>query len=45
MFRRRYCRYLDDKNQHNFETPKEELIHFLQKMEAPAWKWTRECWY
>ncbi|CAG9814965.1 unnamed protein product [Phaedon cochleariae] len=36
-----YCRYLD--NRRNFDTPEEELIYFLQKMEKSGWKWSKEC--
>ncbi|XP_045467080.1 voltage-dependent calcium channel subunit alpha-2/delta-3-like isoform X2 [Harmonia axyridis] len=36
-----YCRYLDD--HHYFETPEQEFLHFLEKMESPGWKWTSEC--
>ncbi|KAK5638589.1 hypothetical protein RI129_012884 [Pyrocoelia pectoralis] len=36
-----YCKYSDDK--HNFETPEEELLHFLFKIDLPRWKWSREC--
>ncbi|VEN45103.1 unnamed protein product [Callosobruchus maculatus] len=36
-----YCRYLDDKE--SFNTPEEEFLHFLKKMEGPGWKWSKEC--
>ncbi|KAF5291746.1 hypothetical protein FQA39_LY14234 [Lamprigera yunnana] len=36
-----YCKYSDDKYQ--FETPEEELVHFLVKIDMPRWKWSREC--
>ncbi|XP_063927226.1 voltage-dependent calcium channel subunit alpha-2/delta-3-like isoform X3 [Zophobas morio] len=35
-----YCRYMDDR--HYFETPEEELLHFLKKIEGIKWKWL-EC--
>ncbi|KAK9874141.1 hypothetical protein WA026_002496 [Henosepilachna vigintioctopunctata] len=36
-----YCRYLDD--QHYFETPEAEFLHFLKKIESRGWRWTAEC--
>ncbi|XP_074029619.1 voltage-dependent calcium channel subunit straightjacket isoform X2 [Leptinotarsa decemlineata] len=36
-----YCRYLD--NRKHFDSPEEELLYFLQKMERSGWKWTKEC--
>ncbi|XP_064214426.1 voltage-dependent calcium channel subunit alpha-2/delta-3 isoform X3 [Tribolium castaneum] len=35
-----YCRYLD--NRYEFETPEEEFLHFLRKIEGTKWKWV-EC--
>ncbi|KAJ8969624.1 hypothetical protein NQ317_002430 [Molorchus minor] len=36
-----YCRYLDDREY--FETPEDEFLYFLKKMEGPGWKWSKEC--
>ncbi|KAG5878484.1 hypothetical protein JTB14_003170 [Gonioctena quinquepunctata] len=36
-----YCRYLD--NRKHFDSPEDELLYFLQKMERSGWKWSKEC--
>ncbi|XP_065173091.1 voltage-dependent calcium channel subunit alpha-2/delta-3 isoform X3 [Atheta coriaria] len=43
-----YCRYLGEKRvQRNFSSPAAELLHFLEKMSMPGWKWnnshSQEC--
>ncbi|XP_018330048.1 voltage-dependent calcium channel subunit alpha-2/delta-3-like isoform X2 [Agrilus planipennis] len=35
-----YCKYPNDKR--HFESPEEELLHFLNKIDSPGWKW-KEC--
>ncbi|XP_019871857.2 voltage-dependent calcium channel subunit alpha-2/delta-3 isoform X2 [Aethina tumida] len=35
-----YCRDLKD---NYFNTPEQELLHFLRKMAEPGWKWSSEC--
>ncbi|XP_046388062.1 voltage-dependent calcium channel subunit alpha-2/delta-3 isoform X1 [Ischnura elegans] len=33
-----YCKYLYD-NEHPFESPEKELLHFLERTKQPGWKW------
>ena len=36
-----YCKYHYLEG-HEFETPEEELTHFLKKLNEPNWKWAQQ---
>lgn len=40
-FSRVYCKYHYLEG-HEFETPEDELLHFLMKMEDPNWEWSEQ---